>query len=73
MNRKIYKNSERYSDPTAGRAFSNISAETKRREARRQVDINTLILITKSTAALLGFEIVGRITLIDKETGKKYK
>ncbi len=68
-----YRNAEGYSDPTAGGAFSSISAEAQRWEARRQADISALIPIIKSTAALVGFEIVGRITLMDKETGKKYK
>lgn len=68
-----YKNAEGYSDPTAARAFSSIGAEAQRREAKRQADISALIPIIKSTAALVGFEVSGRITLIDKETGKKYK
>ncbi len=68
-----YKNAEGYSDPTAGGAFSNIGADAQRREAKRQADISALIPIIRNTAALVGFEIAGRITLIDKETGKKYK
>lgn len=68
-----YKNAEGYSDPTAGGALRSISADEQRREARRMADINALIPIIKSTAALAGFEVVGRITLLDKETGKKYK
>lgn len=68
-----YRNAEGYSDPTTGGAFSNISAEMQRREAKRQADISTLISIIKNTATLVDFEVAGRITLIDKETGKKYK
>lgn len=68
-----YRNAEGYSDPTAGGALSSISADAQRREAKRQADISAPIPIIRSTAALVGFEIAGRITLIDKETGKKYK
>lgn len=68
-----YRNAKGYSDPTAGGAFSSISADAQRREAKRQADISALIPIIRSTAALVGFEIAGRTTLVDKETGKKYK
>ena len=45
----------------------------RRSAGKRQADISALIPIIRNTAALVGFEIAGRITLIDKETGKKYK
>lgn len=57
----LYKNSEGYNDPTVG-------------EERRVLErISALIPIMKKTAELVGFEVVGRIILMDKETGKKYK
>lgn len=65
----LYKNSEGYHDPTVGEAMSNIEAEERRVLER----ISALIPVMKKTAELVGFEVVGRITLIDKETGKKYK
>lgn len=68
-----YKNSEGYSDPTVGTALSNIAQEERAREAERLEAISMLIPIMKKTAELAGFEVVGRITLIDKKTGKKYK
>lgn len=59
----LYKNSEGYNDPTVGEA-----------EERRVLErISALIPIMKKTAELVGFEVVGRIILVDKETGKKYK
>ena len=63
------KNSEGYNDPTVGEAMSNIEAEERRVLER----ISALIPIMKKTAELVGFEVVGRIILMDKETGKKYK
>lgn len=35
--------------------------------------ISSLIPILKQTAELAGFEVVGRITLRDKATGKEYR
>lgn len=65
----LYKNSEGYNGPTVGEAMSNIEAEERRVLER----ISALIPIMKKTAELVGFEVVGRIILVDKETGKKYK
>ena len=66
---QLSKNTEGYNDPTVGEAMSNIEAEERRVLER----ISALIPIMKKTAELVGFEVVGRIILMDKETGKKYK
>lgn len=68
-----YRNSEGYSDPTVGEAMSNMALEARQKEAERLAIISQLVPILKKTAELVGFEVVGRITLMDKETGKKYK
>lgn len=47
--------------------------EAKQAEAEKLAIISQLIPIMKKTAELVGFEVVGRIILLDKETGKKYK
>lgn len=70
---KSYKNSEGYSDPTAGEASYNISTEERKRDAERLAVISDLIPVLRKTAELAGFEIVGRITLLDKKTGKKFR
>lgn len=70
----MYKNAEGYSDPTPGEAMSLIRKEQRQQEiAERLAVISRLIPILKQTAELAGFEVVGRITLRDKETGKEYK
>lgn len=70
----MYKNAEGYSDPTPGEAMSNIRREQRQQEtAERLAVISKLIPILKQTAELAGFEVVGRITLRDKETGKEYR
>lgn len=70
----MHKNAEGYSDPTPGEAMSNIRREQRQQEtAERLAVISKLIPVLKQTAELAGFEVVGRITLRDKETGKEYR
>lgn len=70
----MYKNAEGYSDPTPGEAMSNIRKEQRQQEAaERLAVISRLIPVMKQTAELAGFEVVGRITLKDKETGREYR
>lgn len=67
------KNNEGYSDPTAGTAWNNICRAERQQEAERLSVISNLIPVMKQTAELAGFEVVGRIILKDKETGKEYR
>lgn len=69
----MYKNAEGYPDPTAGAAYSAIQREERQREADRLAAISALIPLMKGAAELAGFEVVGRITLKDKATGKEYR
>lgn len=73
MSDNMGKNAEGYSDPTAGSAWRNIRKEENRRETERMAVISNLIPIMKQTAELAGFEVVGRIVLKDKRTGKEYR
>ena len=68
-----YRNAEGYYDPTAGEAYSNITADERKRDAERLAAISTLMPLLRKVTELVGFEIVGRITFADKETGKRYK
>lgn len=67
------KNGEGYLDPTPGAAWSNIRREERQQEAERLSAISNLIPVMKQTAELVGFEVIGRIALRDKETGKEYR
>lgn len=67
------KNGEGYPDPTAGTAWNNMRREERRQETERLNMIGNLIPVMKQTAELAGFEVVGRITLKDKTTGKEYR
>lgn len=62
--REMRKNIEGYSDPTA---YSYLKKETE--EDRFHKLLHTLFYICK----LAGFEIEGRIVLIDKESGRIWR
>ena len=65
----MYKNSEGYVDPTAGAAM----AKVKREENAELNDRNhKLIHAIRNIADLAGFEIVGRVTLRHKKSGKVF-
>lgn len=70
---RMDRNSSGYPDPTAGTAWSNIRREERQQEAERMAVISNLIQVMKQTAELAGFEVVGRITLKDKATGREYR
>ncbi len=65
----VHKNSEGYHDPTAGEAVGTVARE----ERKRSEAVTSLITMLKQIISLAGFELVGRIVLKDKETGKEYR
>lgn len=67
------RNSEHYSDPTPGASLENMRREEKRLDAARLTVVSALVPILRQTAELAGFEIIGRIPLRDKATGKEYR
>ena len=69
----LEKNGEGYYDPTAGTALHNICREEREQESERHIITSRLISVMKQTAELAGFEVVGRIILRDKDTGKEYR
>lgn len=69
----MYKNQEGYPDPTAGAAYSVIRREERQQETDRLNTISALIPVMKGAAELAGFEVMGRIILRDKNTGREYK
>lgn len=64
-----YRNKEGYADPTAGEAVGMVAREEKERNAA----LTSLINVLKQIINLAGFELVGRIVLKDKATGKEYR
>lgn len=64
-NNDLKRNGLGYPDPTAYEALSHVIEE----EERFHKLLNTIFYICK----IAGFEIDGRITLVDKETGRVWK
>ena len=59
------KNIEGYPDPTASKAIADISREEKQ--------VHSLIHLIRDAAAMVGFEVVGRIEFEHKRSGRRYK
>ena len=62
----MYKNQEGYHDPTAGKAIAKINDEI----ADRNHKLNQVL---RNVAEISGFEIVGRVTLKHKKSGKIFR
>ena len=65
----LNKNAEGYSDPTAHDAISKVVRE----ENERQHRVSVVIGIMKSAADLAGFDLVNRVILRDRKTGREYR
>ena len=65
----LHKNSEGYSDPTAYNAMTKVMREERERLRRVSLAIN----IMKNVADLAGFDLLNRITLKDRKTGREYR
>ncbi len=66
---KPWQNHEGYSDPTAYEGLKPVIREDVEREKR----LNTLIFVLKYIIRLAGFELLNRIELKDRQTGKEYR
>lgn len=64
-----YRNSEGYSDPTAGAAM----AATNKEEQEIEKLNHKLIQMFRLLVDFAGFEIVGRVTLKHKKSGRIFK
>ena len=65
----LHKNSEGYSDPTAGAAMSKILRE----ENERQKRVTALIGVLKYIIDAAGFDLQERIVLRDRKSGREYR
>jgi len=61
----IRRNGSGYYDPTAHKAIKNVSAQEK--------EVAKVIKTLRSVAHLAGYDIEGRIALIDNKTGKVWR
>ena len=65
MDKDLYRNGEGYADPTAYHAIKNIEQYEKR--------VTDLVHVLKYIIQNSDFELVERIQLRDKKTGRIYK
>lgn len=70
----IHKNAEGYADPTVGQAEENLRNAQKMREiSDKAVTVSLLAHTVRQIAELAGFEVVERIVLREKKTGKVWR
>ena len=62
---ELKRNGSGYYDPTAYKAMKNLTEEEKR--------VNKVIKTIQAVAHLAGFDIEGRIVLIDNKSGKEWR
>lgn len=67
------RNAEYYADPTPTAAIRNINKDERQKEAVRLDRIGDIVPLLRQMADIAGFEIIGRIPLRDKATGKEYR
>lgn len=65
----LNKNAEGYADPTAYNAMTKIAREEHDLTKR----VSSVIGIIKGVADLAGFDLVERIALRDRKTGREYR
>ena len=69
MGTKPWQNSEGYSDPTAYEGLKPVIREDEEQQKR----VNTLIFVLKYITRLAGFELLNRIEIKDRKTGREYR
>lgn len=62
---KLYRNKEGYTDKTAGDAIKAADAQPE--------NVTWLINTIRQLAHLLGYEVVDRIIIRDKDTGREWR
>lgn len=72
-NENIGRNAEHYADPTPTAAMRNINKDERQKDAATMLQISILVPLLRQVADLAGFEILGRIPLRDKTTGKEWR
>lgn len=64
-----YRNDKGYPDPTAGHAIKKVHIEEQDAESRFHFMIKAVKFIIRSA----GFDLIGRIEVRDRKTGKEYR
>jgi len=66
---KPWENAEGYKDPTAYEGIRNVVQD----EQRQQKRVNDLIFVLKFIINLAGFDLLNRIEIRDRKTGREYR
>lgn len=66
---KPWQNGEGYADPTAYEGLKPIIQE----EVEQQKRVNNLIFVLKYIIRLAGFDLLNRIEIKDRKTGREYR
>lgn len=69
MGTKPWQNKEGYADPTAYHGLKPIIKEDDEQQKR----LSTLIFVLKYIIRLAGFELLNRIELKDRRSGREYR
>lgn len=72
MNNDMRKNGSGCSDPTAYAAIKKVDQLGRNKKRDREKDVSDAMHLVKRLLDIVDFELEGRLTLIDKQTGKKY-
>ncbi len=65
----LRKNCEGYSDPTAYQAMANIIREEKDQQKR----LSALVTVLKTVIDLAGYDLLNRIELRERKTGREFR
>lgn len=68
-----FRNAEGYSDPTTHGALTNVMREYCEKQEAADARCNQLIKSLKNIIDLAGFDLVARIEVRDRETGRFYR
>ena len=71
--KELRENGSGYSDPTAYTAICKVTNECKLRLRNRNKDVSDMMSIIKRILDIMDFRLEGRLVLVDKQTGIKYK
>ena len=66
---KPWQNGEGYADPTAYEGLKSVIRE----DAEQQKRLNTLIFVLKYMIGLAGFELLNRIEIRERKSGREYR
>ena len=64
-----YSNGEHYRDSTAGQAIRHADGDKKHGNPR----LSAAMQLVRATFRIFGFDVVDRIVLVDRKTGKIYR